>query len=239
MEQVKTAPIRTVLAWIIGTLGMLIIGWTTQLVGLFDPTQDKAHNCSCSWSKLIIWLTGVKVVVNGLEHLDRNNPQVLVANHQGSFDIWALSSQLPIQFRWVVKKELFKIPALGGAMRAAGDISLDRSNPRQAMKDIKLGLERLKQGRSLIVFPEGTRTRDGKVGEFKAGALLLAFQSRVPIVPVSIKGSFDIMPKNSIWLHPQTIWITIHPPVSVKSLSRQDKKAIPERLRQIIADDLK
>lgn len=239
MSEIKVARVKTILAWIIGFLGMLAIGWTTQLIGLFDPTQDRAHNCACLWSKLLIWLTGVEVILQGQEYLDHENSQVLVANHQGSFDIWAVSALLPIQFRWVVKKELFKIPALGGAMKAAGDISVDRFNPRQAMKDIKLGLERLKQGRSVVVFPEGTRTLDGNVGEFKPGAFLLATQARVPVVPVSIQGSFNIMPKNSIWLHPQPIRITIHPPIPTQNLSREEKRALPDKTRDVIIKQIK
>ncbi len=218
---------------------MVLIGLLTILVGFFGHSQDRAHKCACLWSKLVIWLSGVQVIVQGLEHLDQANSQVLASNHQGSFDIWAFSAYLPVQFRWVVKKELFRIPALGGAMRAAGYIAIDRFHPRQAMRDIKQGRRRLEQGRSLLIFPEGTRSLDGKVGDFKAGAFLLALQSKVPVVPISIQGSYRIMPKDSIWLSPRTIRITVHPPIPTQGLNRQEQKSLPEKVRQIIIAGVK
>lgn len=240
MENTKVAPLRTVLTWIIGALAMVVIALATMLVSHFnDPMRDKAHNCAGLWGKLILWLSGVNVIVQGEEYLDKNNPQVLIANHQGSFDIWGLAARLPVQFRWVVKKELFNIPTLGGAMRAAGDLSIDRFNPRQAIKDIKQGLVRLAQGRSILIFPEGTRTLDGDVGEFKPGAFLLALKSKTPIVPISIQGSYQIMRKNSIWLYPQTIWVKIHPPIETKDLSRQEQKELPEKVRQVVIKGVK
>lgn len=239
MKQYKAAPIRTIILWIVGFLSMLLIGWATQIVGPFDKSRDLAHDCACLWSRLIIWLAGIKIELEGAENLDPGKPQVLMANHQGSFDIWAVSTALPVQFRWVVKKELFRIPALGGAMKAAGDISVDRQDPQAALKDLKSAMERIKAGRSIVIFPEGTRTLDGSVGEFKSGGFLLAYQTGAPILPVSIQGSFDIMPRNSLMIHPHPIKIKIHPPLPVENLSRADKKALPEKVRDIIVQDLK
>ena len=238
LSEKKLAPLRTILTWPIGAVGMVLIALLTMAAGRFDPSRDLAHRCACLWGKLILWVSGVQVALDGVQHLDPDHPQVLVANHQGSFDIWALAAVLPVQFRWVVKKELFSIPTLGAAMRAAGYVAVDRFDPRQAVKDMRECRKRLKQGRSLLIFPEGTRSSDGKVGQFKPGAFLLATQAKLPIVPIGIRGSFQIMPKNSIWLSPRTIHISIHPPIPTRGLNREEQKGLAEKVRRIIAREV-
>ena len=111
------------------------------------------------------WISGIRVDIQGLENIDPKRAQLIVSNHQGSFDIWALMGCFPIPFRWVMKKELFRIPIMGQALKKAGYVGIDRHHPHQALQDMERVLALLREGKSIVVFPEGTRSRDGKVGE--------------------------------------------------------------------------
>jgi len=230
--------LHTLLAWVFGTLSMIILGLLAILGGLINPSGDLGHLCGRLWGRLVVWLSGVKVEIQGLEHVDRYNPQILMANHQGSFDIWVLMGYLPIQFRWLVKKELFDIPILGRAMRRAGYVAVDRQDQRRARHDLREALKRLEGGRSLLIFPEGTRTRTGQVGEFKRGGFLLATLSGRPIVPICIQGSFQIMPKGRFWIAPRKVKVTILPPIPTSGLDRQAQRELPAKIRRLIISHL-
>ena len=231
--------VRSVLVWMYALPFMIVASFAAFIVTIFDKSGDSAHICAKLWCMGIIKLSGIKIDVSGIEHLDSKNPQVLVTNHQGTFDIFALVSTLPVQFRWVVKKELFKIPFFGLAMRKAGYISIDRENSRQALKDLRNASTKLKTGRSIAIFPEGTRTNNGELGVFKRGSLFLATFSGNPIVPISINGSFQILKKGGFIIYPNPVRIIIHPPIQVADLSGKEQKELAEKVRAIIAEDLK
>lgn len=167
------------------------------------------------WGKVWCWFSLVKVTVSGRENIDKNTSYVFVSNHQGAYDIFSIYGYLGHTFRWMMKKSLEKIPFVGFACRKAEQIFVDNSSPIAVRQTMAEARERLRDGMSLVVFPEGTRSRNGKMSKFKKGAYQLATQFELPIVPITIDGAYDILPKDAKlprWGH---IKITIHKPVPV------------------------
>lgn len=165
------------------------------------------------WAKIMCWSSLVRVTVKGRENINAKTSYVFVANHQGAYDIFAIYGHLGHNFKWMMKKSLEKIPLVGYACRQAGQIFVDNSSPAAVRKTMEDAEKRLKGGMSLVAFPEGTRSRNGKMRPFKRGAYQLAVEFGLPVVPVSISGSYEIMPKDSKiskWGH---VIITIHQPI--------------------------
>lgn len=204
-------------------------------VGLFDHTGRAGHACARFWSRWMLRVAGIRVVVEGLEKVPTDGPVIYMGNHQGNFDINALTVAVPRLFSWIAKEELFRIPVFGAAMKRAGYIPLDRSGGRKALKSMKAAAARIAAGASVVIFPEGTRTKDGSLLPFKRGAFLLAVKSGVPIVPFTINGSRAINPRNRIELHPGTITVSFAAPIATAGgaedeLMTQVREAIAARL---------
>ena len=187
------------------------------------------------WARSICAVSGVVVTVTGREHLDAEKPYIFAANHQSQFDILALQGFLGMDFRWLAKKELFKVPIWGPAMRRAGYIPVDRSHGRQALKSIGEAAQKIAAGTSVIIFPEGTRTRDGKMQDFKAGAMVLAIKSGVDIVPVAITGSYEILPKGKLLIKPGNISIQVGDPIATGKYTSKDKHTLAKILHEDVA----
>lgn len=165
------------------------------------------------WARSICLLTFVRVKVKGRENVSQSQSYVFVANHEGAYDIFSIYGYLGHNFRWMMKKALEKIPLVGYSCRVSGQIYVDNSSPaaiRETMKDAE---KQLSTGMSVVVFPEGARTRTGKVGRFKRGAFTLAMEFNLPVVPITIDGAFRVMPRTTMIPRPGTITITIHKPI--------------------------
>ncbi|MEN8232317.1 MAG: lysophospholipid acyltransferase family protein [Thermodesulfobacteriota bacterium] len=184
------------------------------------------------WARSICAASGVVVSVTGTEKLDAEKPYIFAANHQSQFDILALQGFLGIDFRWLAKKELFKVPIWGPAMRKAGYIPVDRSRGRQALKSLGEAAQKIAAGTSVIIFPEGTRTRDGIMQDFKAGAMVLAIKSGVDIIPVAIKGTYEILPKGKLLINPGNVTIRVGNPIATKNRTSKDKHALAKILQE-------
>lgn len=211
----------------------------TAIVGtLFDANGAFAHKCSRFWSRWGLSLAGIKIEVEGLENVPGDGPLIFMGNHQGNFDILALSLAIPRRFSWIAKKELFAIPLFGEAMRRAGYIPLDRSDGRRALKSMNAAAERIRSGSSVVVFPEGTRTKDGSLLPFKRGGFLLAAKAGVPILPFTINGSMKINPRNRIELYPGTLRISFARPVATATGQDKDQAQLMEQVRLAIATGL-
>ena len=182
--------------------------------------------------------SGCRVEVAGLDNLITGAGQIIVSNHQSGFDIYSLTAFLPVQIRWIAKKELFHLPFMGWGMRAARYIPIDRENPRKAVKSLSRAAECVSRGFSPVIFPEGTRTRDGKLGEFKKGTLFIARKGRHTITPVTIAGTFSIMRKNSLRLHPRSVRITVSPPIPYEEMKEKGEKKVLEEIREEIQRNL-
>ncbi|MDD2733919.1 MAG: lysophospholipid acyltransferase family protein [Desulfuromonadaceae bacterium] len=191
------------------------------------------------WAQLMLALNRVKVTVSGSELLP-DGPVIFMSNHQSNFDILSLLAAMPRQFFWIAKKELFEIPLFGHSMRRGGYIPLDRSDGRKALQSLDEAAATIRQGKSVVLFPEGTRTTDGNLLPFKRGGFVLARKAEVPVVPVTINGSGRINPANEIRLYSGDISITLHPPVvSPSGLRKSDAESwMMEHVRKQIESAL-
>jgi 1-acyl-sn-glycerol-3-phosphate acyltransferase len=199
---------------------------------------DGAHLVGRLWARSILFLTRVKVSVKGLEHIDPRVPYLYMANHQSMFDILSLLAYLPVQFRWLAKKELFHIPVFGYSMARAGYISIDRSDRRSAHKSLLEAARKIAGGVSVVIFPEGSRSTDGRIRPFKAGGFHLAIRSGRPIVPVVISGAREVMPKGRLRIRPGHICVSVNPPIDTTSYKDKAKKELMERVHSIMEQDL-
>lgn len=229
---------RSVLLWIsivISTAGLSILAFITFP---FDRNGNIVHHYARWWAKIQLLVSGVRVKVGGLEHLDKEAPYIYMSNHQGSYDIFALLSCLPVQFRWIAKKELFAIPILGWAMGAANYISIDRSGRRKALESIERAASKIKGGVSVVIFPEGTRSRDGSIQPFKRGGFTLALKSGVPIIPITINGSRDVMPKDSMRVRPGEIRVNVERAIQTTPFSLRERDLLMEKVRETMERNL-
>jgi len=191
------------------------------------------------WSLDNLWLSGARVEIEGLEHIDPVRPQLLVANHSGLHDILSLAGHLPIQFRWVAKKSLFNVPFMGWHMRRSGYIPIDRENPRESAKTIAADAKIIQGGINAIAFPEGTRSRDGELGRFRGGAFALALQTGVPLVPVALEGSYRVIMPQTRQVNPGAIIrIKISPPIDTASYAHNDRHLLMDQVFTIMSRSL-
>ena len=221
--------IRSVAVWV---LWVPITVFATLLIALvwpFDRQCTLMHNICVLWARLVVAVSGVKVRVTGLQNVPRGQPVLFLSNHQGAFDIPALQSVLPVQFRWVAKKNLFKVPFVGWSMRLAGYISIDRENPAEAVKSMEEAAEKMSRGSSVVIFPEGTRSETGALLPFKRGAFMLARKSGRPIVPVAISGTSGILKKGGFIVNPVRVTIAIGSPIPIGSSDEKELRNMTKR----------
>ncbi len=189
---------------------------SAAILSLFARDKRKVfHDISKVWATVLLRTAGVKVTVTGLEKLNLDGPKVVIANHQGNFDIPILLSVLPLHARFLAKKELFSIPLMSWYMRSRGDIRIDRRGGKSAAQLMNDVTKAVKEGDTVLIFPEGTRSRDGSVGAFKRGSVVLAMGSGAKIVPVAISGSYNIQPRGSLFINPCDVKVTVGAPVTV------------------------
>jgi len=231
--------IRTIFVWFSIVLSGLVFASCAIVTYLFDRKGEMAHLCARLWGKVVLLANGVHVKVEGLEQLRSKGPYVFMANHQGSYDIFALLGRLPFQFKWLAKKEIFSIPILGWAMTAAGYVSIDRDGTRETVEAMNKAAQKIQEGMSVVIFPEGTRSSDGSIQPFKKGGFTLAVKSKVPIVPIAIAGSREILPKDRLTISPGDIRIQIGRPIETAHCSTRDRQALMEEVRQAISSQFK
>jgi 1-acyl-sn-glycerol-3-phosphate acyltransferase len=190
------------------------------------------------WARMLLGAAGVRLEVQGKENVDPLKPYIFAANHQSQFDIFALLAAVPVSFSWLAKEELFRIPLLGAAMKAADYIPINRTDRRSAFASIDEAAMRVRQGASIVIFPEGTRSPDGKVRGFKKGGFFLAIKSRQPMIPVSISGGFRVLAKGSLRVHRGTIRVHFSPPIPTDTLSSADKDWLIFEVRRVMRQHL-
>ncbi|MGA3286095.1 MAG: lysophospholipid acyltransferase family protein [Bacteroidota bacterium] len=185
----------------------------------FDRSGRYFRKSPWWWSRFIFWTFGMKVSVIGYENLDPMKPYIFISNHASMFDIPTVFVALKGNVNIVFKKELTYVPIWGWALRYGYFIMIERSNPRKAMASIERAAQSIRKGSSVILFPEGTRTLDGKLQPFKRGAFSLAAKAEVPVVPLTINGTFTIMPKGSLNIKPANISVVLGKPISTLGLN--------------------
>ncbi|MEW6528069.1 MAG: lysophospholipid acyltransferase family protein [Spirochaetota bacterium] len=215
-----------------------ILGIITILLSFFDPTGNTVHYIGVFWSRLNLFLSGVRVRVHNKEYIKKDQPYIVMMNHQSHYDVWAAIGYIPLQLRWVMKMELRRIPIFGLGCERMGHIYIDRGDSHQAHESLKAAGEKIRNGASVVFFPEGTRSPDGKLLPFKKGGFVIAIESRVPILPITGLGSRAILPKGSMAIRPGTIDLIIHPPIDVTGYTQENKEELMERVRAVIQSKL-
>ena len=203
----------------------LLTALTTIIGSLIGGAHFWGYYPGKIWSQLTCYLLLIPVHVTGREKLHRHTSYVFTPNHQGAFDIFLIYGFLGRNFKWMMKKSLRKIPFVGKACESAGHIFVDRSNPKSMIRMIRQAEASLTNGVSLVVFPEGTRSKTGRLGAFKRGAFQLADDLQLPVVPVTINGSFDILPPKGKWIHRHRLTMTIHAPIPPKGKGPENVQA--------------
>jgi len=229
--------IRTVFVWFCMAIDTVVLGALVMVIYLFDRSGRIGHGIARLWARVIVWASGVKVRVEGLEHIPGQGPYLFMSNHQGAYDIFALEAYLPFHFKWLAKKELFSIPVLGWAMAAAGYIPIDREGTRDTVRAMNAAAQRIRDGMSLVIFPEGSRSPDGLIQPFKKGGFSLAIKSGVPIIPIAISGSREIMPKQKLTVRSGRVRIRIGQPIETGDLVLRDWKLLMEKVHQAISEE--
>ena len=220
---------------------LLWVGLTTAffsvcaiIASFFSRTGDSVHIIARIWARTILTGSRVPISVSGLSNIEPDTSYVYMANHQSNFDIPALLGYLPVQFRWLAKAELFKIPVFGRAMRGAGYVKIDRFNQESAFESINEAAEKMKNGVSIMIFPEGTRSKDGSIKPFKKGGFVMAIDSGVPIVPVILRGTWSIMAKSSLRINYGGVEMEIAKPIETTGYSRETKEELMQKVRTVI-----
>ena len=224
--------------WLIPTIAVytIVLGIASITSSFFDRRGYFAHGCARAWSWLILATTGVEVTVHGLERLVQGKTYVFVANHQSFYDIPCLFWSIPFQLRIIAKESLGRFPMIGPHLKRTGHMLVDRKHPDRS--GIFGWASRLTaNGLSLIIFPEGTRSRDGFLGKFKGGSIMLAMQAGLPLVPISVVGSRHVMNKGELTTKPGRVTVIVHPPIEIPASAEpsvSDVRKLADRVREVI-----
>lgn len=202
------------------------------LLGAKHVFFDWVHR---NWARGLLWVAGIRIDVEGLEHLKNGRPQIIMVNHQSFLDIWALMSVLPASLRFVAKSELAKVPLLAVAMRAAGHVFIDRERASSTVDTIRsAGVRMHEEGLSLVLFPEGTRSYDGELGRFLRGSFALAIETGAHLVPVAVDGGHVVCPRGSWRISAGTLSIRLAPAISLSECSSSDRDRLSVDTRATI-----
>jgi 1-acyl-sn-glycerol-3-phosphate acyltransferase len=223
-------PLVVLYTIVLGTIGILLC--------LLVPGGGALMPLARLWSRLVLWTSRVCWTASFDPALDPARHCVYAANHQSQFDIPVLTLAMPADFRMVAKRSLMFIPIFGWALWLAGFIFIDRSNRERAIRSLDRAAARLRSGTSVVVFAEGTRSRDGGLLPFKRGGFVLAIQAGVPVVPVSIRGGLEVLPKGSLWVRPGTLHVHFGAPIDTTGYTYETKEALIERARAAVAEGL-
>jgi len=209
---------------------------TSLVVSLFDPRKRKQSAVASAWARTLLAVSGVKVQVEGLEKISKDGSYIFVSNHLSYMDTPVALAHIPVQFRFLAKRGLFQIPFLGWHLARAGHIRVPRGDARAAVKTMTLAAQTVReQAISLLIFPEGGRSRNGEMGSFKEGAALIAIRAGVPLVPVGLKGTREVLPFGSGHIRSGTVRMRIGDPIPTSDSAERDRVKLTEEARQRIA----
>lgn len=227
LRGVITLTLAPILVFFVSALALIDLRW-------FRKSKTKAQVFPRYWGRILCRLADVEVRVEGCENIDPQQTYIFAGNHCSQYDIFAFQGYFPHDFRWIAKKELFRIPLFGQAMHRVGYISIDRSHGRQALKSLDEAAKQIAAGCSVLIFPEGTRSADGVLQEFKAGAVLLAIKAGVPIVPIGFNGSYEVLPKGKFIPKNGVITIRIGPAIPTGHFKAGDKQDLARSLHSAV-----
>ncbi len=204
----------------------------------FDKFYEYSFYQTSNWAMNRIKDSGANINVYGKENIPKDRNVVFISNHQGDFDIAIFMALIPKEKGFVAKIELNKIPILRTWMKYIGCVFMDRKDLKQSLKTINEAISFIKKGHSMVIFPEGTRSKSDNMGEFKAGSFKLATKTNVPIVPVTIDGSYKLKEKNNGFIKPDTVNVYIHKPIYLENMNNEEKENLPNTIKKIIQEKL-
>lgn len=216
----------------------IVMGTLSLALSLRDPKGRRQHWCASTWSRMIARTVGARVTVHGAEGLREGQSYVFLSTHQSYMDIPVMLGYLPAQLRIAAKREVFQIPFLGWHMRRGGHISINRSSTEEAVATLRRAAEEIRPGVSVFLFPEGTRTRDGSLQPFKKGGFRFALQTALPVVPVTIKGTRQLLPRDSIVFRPGPVRMHLGAPIQTAGLTDADLPALVQQVREAMMKEL-
>ncbi len=219
-------PIFLVLTMLTAIITILTIPW---------KNSEAIHKVQQFWARSFCWLLFIKVEVTGLENIQKGQSYVFVSNHQSLSDVFTIYGWLPVIFKWIMKQELRKVPFIGAGCKAAGHIFIDRSSRAAAKNSIQKAKEVLHDGICIVIFPEGTRTKNGQVGRFKRGAFSIAGDLQLPIVPISLTGCYEVWPSGRAYATHHKIHMHVSAPMTAEEYNDE----FMEQVRQTVIDGMK
>lgn len=221
-------PVLVIATLLCAILTILFVHWKNSTF---------VHGFQMLWSKLFFWMFFMNPKIEGTENLQKGQSYVFVGNHTSFFDCWVVYGWLPVVFKWIMKYSIRRIPFVGTACKAAGHIFIQRGATKQALKSLEEAKSRLVDGVSVVIFPEGTRSVDGQIGKFKRGAFQIAFDLGLPVVPFSVCGLHEVMPKGSLLVNPgQKVKIVVGKPVDLSVYAEDQHNQAIEDIRQMVID---
>ncbi len=220
-------------------LATIFFGSISILTSFFDPTGRKQAAIARVWAKTLLLASGVKVQVEGLQHINPEGSYIFLSNHTSYIDTPVVLSNISVQFRFLAKRGLFQIPFLGTHLSRAGHIPVPREDPRAAVKTLQLAAETVQQKKiSLLVFPEGGRSHDGVLSEFKEGGAYIAIRAGVPVVPLILVGGVNVLPYGAGVVQSGSITMRILPPIETTNLTLKDRGTLTQEIRAQIVSQL-
>lgn len=228
------------LVWFIPlvTVNTIVCGTVSLVLAVFFRSGEPSHRVASFWARLILEICRVKVEVEGAENLDPSRTYVVASNHQSLFDTPIVFAYLPISFRILYKKTLDRIPFLGWHLFLSGHIGVARENPSKARESLEHAAKRIRNGTSVVVFPEGTRSYDGVMRAFKKGSFRLAIKARTPVVPMTIIDSHRVMRRGRVTVYPRTVKLVIDQPISVEDLDEEQADELMQNVRAVVSGHL-
>jgi 1-acyl-sn-glycerol-3-phosphate acyltransferase len=220
-------------------LSTMFFGLISVAFSLFDKTGNRQISVARLWARSLLLASGIHVTVEGLEHIHPGSSYVLVSNHASYMDTPVVMASIPVQFRFLAKRGLFKIPLLGTHLGQAGHIPVPREDPRASVKTMQLAAESIVRRQiSMLIFPEGGRSLDGGLKPFKEGAAYIAIRAGAPVVPLALIGTHDVLPMHSSIVRPGRVTLRILPPIKTAGLTLKDRGHLTEQLHDLIAKNL-
>ena len=213
-----------------------VMGTLSLLSSLFDRSGRVQHWFARTWSSMILKTLRISVRVEGLENVDFSKPAVYAANHLSAADIPVLYTSLPVPFRILAKKELFRYPFLGWHLKRSGQIPIDPGDARASLRSLNRASEALRHGTPLVVFPEGGRSPSGQLQEFMAGGFYVAIRAQAPVVPVVIVGTYELVPMNSFHVRPGSVQLVLGKPIPSAGMKPRDMEKMAQQVHEVIAE---
>jgi len=223
--------IHTGVIYLVVIIETIVFSILASIFGLFNPYSNAINWCIRTWARVILWVSGIKLTIEGLENIDPEKPYIFAMNHIGMYDIPAACVSIPQTGRFIAKKELFKIPLLGTGMRLSGILKIDRGNSNDAKKTLDKAIKTIKNGCSVIIFPEGTRSKTNEIQTFKKGSFIIAIRGEIPILPAVIAGTQYIVPKGSKLVKTGKIHIKFMPEVSTEEHTYETRNKLLKEVR--------